>query len=236
MDQDANISDNIGFDPAPIPRRPGRPKGLPKPPGSGRQKGVTNRVTKDIREAAGKHGVKALAALVKLLDNSDPKIVATAAREVLDRAYGKPMQPSEVSGANGAPLIPDEMTYRERAQKLLFFLAKARAEVVPEGTPFPKTLDQLTSEISGVYPARAVVIDAATIDPFAAQRAEQAADIARVIEAEPLPTPPPGPGSYEARQAAYWSVHGAHGSLEQHGLKPAFPRVVSIDPSRHRKP
>ena len=69
---------------------PGRPKGLPKPPGSGRKKGTPNKITREVREAAQKHGTKAIAALVKLLKHEDSKIVLAASIELLNRAYGKP--------------------------------------------------------------------------------------------------------------------------------------------------
>lgn len=73
-----------------LPRTRGRPKGLPKPPGSGRRKGVPNRVTRDAREAASKFAPKALAALAKLLQNQDSKIALAAAIELLNRAHGRP--------------------------------------------------------------------------------------------------------------------------------------------------
>lgn len=77
------------------PRRRGRPKGLPRPAGSGRKKGTPNRVTKEVREAAQKFGKQGISALVRLLNCGDPKIEFAAARELLDRAYGRPSEASE---------------------------------------------------------------------------------------------------------------------------------------------
>lgn len=105
--------------------RRGRPKGLPKPPGSGRTLGVPNRITRDIRATAAKHSTKAIATLVKLLADKDPKVQAIAAREILDRAHGKPMSPQEITGKDGAPLHPEtDMSNRELARRLVFSASK----------------------------------------------------------------------------------------------------------------
>ena len=70
-----------------------RPKGSPKTEGSGRKKGTQNRVTLDIREAAQKFGAEAVATLVDLMRNADFETVrVAAAKELLDRAYGKAVQ------------------------------------------------------------------------------------------------------------------------------------------------
>lgn len=71
--------------------RRGRPKGLPKPPGSGRKPGTPNRITREVREAAQKHTVKALTTLARLTKHEDPKIALAAAVELLNRGHGKPM-------------------------------------------------------------------------------------------------------------------------------------------------
>jgi hypothetical protein len=66
-----------------IGRRPGPPKGTPKPPGSGRKQGTPNRVTRDLRAVAAKHTNKAINTLVKLLRDEDPRVQFVAARELL---------------------------------------------------------------------------------------------------------------------------------------------------------
>lgn len=69
----------------------GRPPGYKKT--GGRHKGVPNKVTQEIREAAREHGPAALEVLVHLLQHA--KFEATkiaAAREIFDRAYGKATQ------------------------------------------------------------------------------------------------------------------------------------------------
>lgn len=109
-----------------IGRRPGKPKGHPKPPGSGRQKGQRNRVTVEIKELAQLHGPKMLRALVQLAEKSpDDKVRLAAQREVLDRAYGRPMTPQEITGKDGAPLNPvSEMSDVEAARRINFLFAK----------------------------------------------------------------------------------------------------------------
>lgn len=68
--------------------------------GPGRTKGKLNRVTLDIREAAQKFGQEAIATLVDLMRNADFETVrVAAAKELLDRAYGKSMQPVQAEVA-----------------------------------------------------------------------------------------------------------------------------------------
>lgn len=104
MNDDDNIPANKASELKPLGRRPGPPKGVERPPGAGRKKGTPNRATRDVREAAQKHTAKALKTLVQLLADPDSRVQATAARELLDRAHGKPMTPTEVTGKDGAPL------------------------------------------------------------------------------------------------------------------------------------
>lgn len=58
------------------------PKGVSGNPG-GRPKGIAAK--------AKEHGDKALKVLSEALDDSDPKVRIAAAKEILDRAYGKPI-------------------------------------------------------------------------------------------------------------------------------------------------
>src|SRR5262245_19920307 len=69
-------------------------KGDAKPAGSGRSKGQRNKVTADIKALAQVHGETAIETLARLLKRS--KFEATriaAAKELLDRGYGKASQP-----------------------------------------------------------------------------------------------------------------------------------------------
>ena len=125
---------------------------MPRPPGAGRKKGTPNKVTRDVREAAGKYSKRALLTLVKLLDDPDARVKATAAREILDRAHGKPMTPTELTGKDGAPLHPEppqsEMSNFDRARKLLFLLALAAKDADPS-RPLPKTLAGFKERLEG---------------------------------------------------------------------------------------
>ncbi|API58748.1 hypothetical protein BSL82_04980 [Tardibacter chloracetimidivorans] len=108
-------------------RRPGKPKGHPKPPGSGRQKGTPNRITRDVREAAQKHSAKAIAELVRLLKDTDSRVRVAAARELLDRAHGKPVSPQEITGRDGGPVAWESSSpvqRRETARSIAFVLAQ----------------------------------------------------------------------------------------------------------------
>ena len=172
---------------------------MPKPEGSGRQPGTPNRVGKEARELAGKYTVKAFKRLAEMLDSKDDKAAAIACREILDRAFGKPVSPQEITGANGTPLVPvAELTNHQRAKKLLFLIAKARAEA---GEPGLYALNALEDAAGIARPAKARTIDVTPPDPFAAQRAEQAAEIAAAT-AQPEGDAKPEQTDYERAVAA----------------------------------
>lgn len=81
-----------------------------KVPGSGRKKGTPNKATAEIKELAREHGSRAIAALVRILDNSDSDTARiAAAKELLDRGYGKSTAVQELSGPGGAPLSPPQL-------------------------------------------------------------------------------------------------------------------------------
>lgn len=70
----------------------------PRRPGSGRKKGVPNKTTLQMRELAQQHGPDALQVLVGIMSFGVSEAARiTAAREVLDRAYGRVTQPVEVA-------------------------------------------------------------------------------------------------------------------------------------------
>lgn len=75
--------------------------------GAGRPKGAVNKATADIREAAREYSERALMVLVQVATAGESEAArVAAANAILDRAHGKPRQTSEVTGADGAPLIP----------------------------------------------------------------------------------------------------------------------------------
>lgn len=73
-----------------------RPAGLPKT--GGRQKGSANKITADVKEAAAyftEDAITILASIMQDIAEAAPARVA-AARELLDRAHGKPKQALDV--------------------------------------------------------------------------------------------------------------------------------------------
>ncbi|MCW5141069.1 hypothetical protein [Burkholderia cenocepacia] len=85
----------------------GRPKGLPKT--GGRQKGTPNKLTADVKALARQYGPNMIDVLAKIAQSRSAPAAAkvAAARELLDRGYGKPTQ--HVAGPDGGP-IPFNVT------------------------------------------------------------------------------------------------------------------------------
>jgi hypothetical protein len=82
----------------------GRPKGLPRT--GGRAKGTPNKATVEIKALAQQHGPDAISTLVSIMKaaKQPPASRVAAAKELLDRGYGKAVQGVEVSGPNGSPV------------------------------------------------------------------------------------------------------------------------------------
>jgi hypothetical protein len=60
----------------------------------GRVKGTPNKATHDVKEAARIHGPRALEVLSSLMETAESEQARiAAAKEILDRAYGKATQP-----------------------------------------------------------------------------------------------------------------------------------------------
>lgn len=61
----------------------------------GRKAGTPNKVTADVRAVAQQYGEKALKTLAKIMENEKQPAAArvSAAKEILDRGYGKSPQP-----------------------------------------------------------------------------------------------------------------------------------------------
>jgi hypothetical protein len=90
----------------PVVKRPvGKPKGSPRPPGSGRKAGTPNRVVREIKLIAQEHGPDIVDELkrIALRGKSEADRIA-AGRVVLERGYGKAASPIHLSGAEGGPL------------------------------------------------------------------------------------------------------------------------------------
>lgn len=96
-----------------------------KRPGAGRPKGVPNRSTSELKAAAQRYTDDALKTLAEIMTDDDQPGPArvSAANAILDRGYGKPMQPvthdldlnnltdeqlAILAVALGAPALPGE--------------------------------------------------------------------------------------------------------------------------------
>lgn len=73
----------------------------------GRKKGTPNKVTADVRELAQKYGPDAVEALASIFKDEKQPAAArvSAAKEILDRAYGKAPQPVAVQPADFATIF-----------------------------------------------------------------------------------------------------------------------------------
>lgn len=72
----------------------------------GRQKGTPNKATADIKALAQAHGSDAIARLVDIMFNSESdQAKIAAAKEILDRGYGKAKQQVEATGPDGGPMV-----------------------------------------------------------------------------------------------------------------------------------
>lgn len=80
----------------------------------GRQRGVPNKATAEIKSVAQKHGPEAVRVLVSIMKNAKAAAPArvAAAKELLDRAYGKP--PQSHTGEGGGPIQHRHVTFGGR--------------------------------------------------------------------------------------------------------------------------
>ena len=66
-------------------------------PGAGRPRGVPNRLTRDIKALASRYGPDALETLVRIMNEGESEQARiAAAKELLDRGYGRPAQALEL--------------------------------------------------------------------------------------------------------------------------------------------
>jgi hypothetical protein len=68
----------------------------------GRQKGSTNLVTREVRSLAAAHGEEAIKKIVVLMSSANPSVALAACKEILDRGFGKAMQPLKPERSTGA--------------------------------------------------------------------------------------------------------------------------------------
>ena len=94
-------------DPEKIEKIDGRKGNGGKRPGSGRKKGVPNKVQLDLRKAAREYTERALLTLVAIATDEEapPAARVTACTAILDRAHGKPTQMIEGAGEDGQIVV-----------------------------------------------------------------------------------------------------------------------------------
>lgn len=92
----------------------------------GRKAGTPNKATADVKALARAHGPAAINELARLAKDAESEQArVSACREILDRAYGKAMQPTEISGPDGGPIETKQMSGDELAREVAFVLASA---------------------------------------------------------------------------------------------------------------
>lgn len=95
--------------PADTKKLPVSAKRKPPAAGKGRPKGAINKITADVRALAQEYGPKALKVLGKIMEDDEQPAPArvSAAKELLDRAYGKSPQPITDTDGSLADVVRD---------------------------------------------------------------------------------------------------------------------------------
>lgn len=89
-----------------------------KRPGSGRKKGSHNKVTADVKALAQQYAPAALKELGRLAVEAETEQArVSAAKEILDRAYGKSVQP--LDGNDRQPIIIQVISYGEHPSEVV---------------------------------------------------------------------------------------------------------------------
>jgi hypothetical protein len=78
-----------------------------------------------VRDLARAASVPAIERAIRLLEDSDPNVALKAINVVLDRAWGKPVQATEISGPDGEALEVKDVTPLDIARRIAFALANA---------------------------------------------------------------------------------------------------------------
>ena len=92
------------------------PKGRTNNP-KGKPKGTLNKSTAEVKGLAQTYGPGALTTLATIMRNSDnDQARIAAAKELLDRGYGKTAQAVELTGKDGGPISSISLTPNEFKQ------------------------------------------------------------------------------------------------------------------------
>ena len=85
---------------------------------------------RELRDLARMHGARAIGRLVELLESGEGKVVVMAAKEILDRGFGKSMQPiAEKSEAPVDDGLAAKMMRDPDGRKLLDAVAATQARL-----------------------------------------------------------------------------------------------------------
>ena len=161
----------------------GNPTGRPKLKGEARE----------AMELAQKYGKKAVRRLAQLMRSTNERVAVSAATALLDRGFGRPAQ--QITGANGAPLIPASLMGAGPISDALS-AAAAYAAILGDATI---DLSQIT--FAQPAPSAALIFDDASV-VAEIEPVTPAPVVDVVIEpAQPIP-PPPTESPAEAAAAA----------------------------------
>jgi len=117
-----------------------RPNTGGRRPGSGRKKGTVNRVAAEIKEMARQYGPEAIAELARLAKHALSEQARVAAiKELLDRGYGRSVQPVVGTLEHGAEAVNGCLTRRTRPARRA---CPHKAHTVPATRP-PRTRARL---------------------------------------------------------------------------------------------
>ncbi len=106
-------------------------------PGAGRPKGVPNRITQPLKELAAQYSPDAIQAIRRLMGQSTNDAVRlAAARELLDRALGRPAQSVALTAG---PAFTLEQETTENLLELKAYLEERRRQQLPAPTPDPES-------------------------------------------------------------------------------------------------
>jgi hypothetical protein len=85
----------------------------------------------EVKELAKTYSTRAIERLAEWLESSDGNISLKAALALLERAWGKPVQPTELTGKDGGPIETADLTDNDMARRVGFILAKGLTHIKP---------------------------------------------------------------------------------------------------------
>jgi hypothetical protein len=75
------------------------------------------RIVAAVQEMAREHGPRALARVVELIDSDDERIALAASQEILNRAYGRPLQSVETKSTDFSAMFLEALISVNGAEK-----------------------------------------------------------------------------------------------------------------------